>query len=893
MKIKLLYSAIFLLNFTINSFSQNIDELETYLNQLENAHEKQKPEICNKIAWYYRTESKENSIKYAEKALTIANKLLEAYQKEEGDASQKKVGIYVLEKEKAESNYVLGFINLRQEKFDEALNYQYKSLDIYSRINEEYPHDIEAKQYIANLLNDIGYIYKSIGRYDEAIKNYKMAIQINDEMGLLNETGVNYNNLGVVYNKTLQYQESASSFNNALDIAKELNQEQNVAVQYNNVGQIFLSIGDYQKAKENFSKSLATCEKYDLGENQKASVLTNLGMAELSSGNFDGAIEYFEQAKTIFDSTGYEAGVATQLNNIGLAHKTAGNYEKILPYFNEAMEINKKIGAGDSYAKNLSEMGDVHAANKELDQAIDQYEKSLIIYDQLKAEASSLKLHFLIEEQLNVYDKLINAYLLNGNQEKALFTMEMARSKSFAEQFNINFQEFFIPTVKELQEELTSDDILFDFEYLDKNSLTAFVITKDNFEIQSLNKALLIQNFNDIFLSVSGSRGSFFKPSKYGRFEDKDEFNSILHYYRKLLMDPEPDDNTQTKRIYLSKIIYNFLFEKSESKIASKKKLYILANGALQSIPFETLVSPNEKYLLIEKDIAYIPSLSSLRQINKRNYPNFRKDLLIVHSNMDVKKSLKIAEEELIPSIYKNNQFANMQVSIADEPLLNEDQIFYLRRKIDDLLNQDTSLIKVYKWLGYKASKVPTSKTKDLTSIAENFRKSDLEADIDEKKLLSLSNDGDISEYSYLYFAMPGIGFPEINTLNALVLEPNSNEDGLFNIYEVPKLKLKANAICLPDYNTDDRKNYVGDGAVPFAASLIHAGCNAVNISYWKTDDDSKYFFINEVFKLLSNDENMTINNAMMEVKRKMIRWEYDKALSNPYYWATYMYFGK
>lgn len=247
MKTKKIYLIIWLISLGISSFSQDVDKLETYLNQLENAHEKQKPEICNKIAWYYRQESKQNSIKYAEQALKIANRLLKAYKKDDGDASQKKVGVYVLEKEIAEANYILGFIHLRQEKFDEALNYQYKSLAIYSKINEDYPHDQEAKQYIANLLNDVGYIYKSIGRYDEAIKNYKMAIQLNDEMGLLDETGVNYNNLGVVYNKTLQYQESVNSFSNALNIAKELNQEQNIAAQYNNVGQIFLSIGDYQK----------------------------------------------------------------------------------------------------------------------------------------------------------------------------------------------------------------------------------------------------------------------------------------------------------------------------------------------------------------------------------------------------------------------------------------------------------------------------------------------------------------------------------------------------------------------------------------------------------------------------------------------------------------------
>lgn len=877
---------------TLIAQKANINKL---LQEYERTHQKHKPKVLNDIAWYYKDKSPLESIDYAKKSLKLSGQLLESYLNDEGLESKRKVGVYVLSKEKAKALYLLGLLNLNKENFDQALNYQYKSLAIMNTMLEDFPYDVETKEYTANLLNDIGYIYKTIGRYDEAIKNYKKAIEVNKELGALKETGINFNNLGVVYEKSEQYQQSVNSFNSALDLANKLNEKERIAMQNNNIGQIFLTIGEYEKANEYFDKALETCENNDLEDTQKAKIITNMGMAALSGGKYDKAIDIFNIAKGIYEKSGDKAQVANQLNNIGLVHKASGNYEEILNYFNEALNINKNIGAGDSYAKNYNQLGDIYLAKENLDKAVEYYSNSIMVYDQVKGKAGSFKKYFITQEQEKVYKKLINTYIERKDYSKAIFMLQMAKAKKHAGPLRLDFKDLFIPTLEQIQNSLQKEEIIVDYELLDNDHVTVLAITKDEMFINKIAKDELENRFNEVFLMTGGSAKAFFNRGRSGflKYEDKDVFNSIIHYYRQLVMEKEPDADAQTKRIYLGKILYKFLVSTVEHKINNAKKIYFVRDGVLESIPFETLITPGEKYFLIKKDIAYLPSLACIKLINQRVYNGQRKNLLLLSANKTVEKALSETDKNIIPEIYKSGMFTDMQVSIAGQSLLNDDQVFYLRKKINKSITNDTSLIKVYKWLGYKIMESQTSKGKIMEKFENQFRRSDIDLNLTEERLEELSKNDELKKYKYLHFGVPGIGFPEIPLLNALVLETLGKDDGILNIYEIPRLKINAKTVSITGFHTDTRKNYVGDGAVLTSLAFMHSGANGVHISCWETGSETRESFLKEVYRILANNEELSFYEAMNQVKRKMIRWEYGEKLSNPYYWAQFIYFGK
>lgn len=881
-----------MLSLTLIAQKTNINKL---LQEYEKTHQKHKPKVLNDIAWYYKNISPGESMDYAKRSLKLSSELLKSYLNKEGIESKRKVGLYVLSKEKAKALYLLGLLNLKKENFDQALNYQYKSLAIMNTMLEGFPYDVETKEYTANLFNDIGYIYKTIGRYDEAIKNYQKAIEVNKELGALKETGINYNNLGVVYEKTEHYQESVNSFSSALDVANKLNEKEKIAMQNNNIGQIFLTIREYDKANEYFDKALETCKKNNLEDTQKAKIIINMGMAALSEGKYEKAIEIFNKAKNIYEKSENKARVANQLNNIGMVHKASGNYDEILKYFNEALNINKTIGAGDSYAKNYNQLGDIYLAKEDLDKAIEYYNNSIMVYDQVKGKATSFKKYFITKDQEMVYKKLINAYIQRKNLSKAIFTLQMAKAKKNAGYLGLDFQNLFIPTIEQIQTSLGKGEVIVDYELLDNDHVTVLAITKDEMFINKIKKEELEKRFNEVFLMSGGSAKAFFNRGKSGfsKYEDKDVFSSIIHYYRQLVMEKEPDADAQTKRIYLGKILYKFLVSTVEHKINKAKKIFFVRDGVLGSIPFETLITPDEKYFLIKKDIGYLPSLACIKLINQRNYNGLRRNLLLMSANNTVEKALSETDKNIIPKIYKSGMFTDMQVSIAGQSLLNNDQVFYLRKKIDNSITNDSSLVKVYKWLGYKIEEAETSKEKIMEKFEDQLRRSDIELNLTEEMLEELSKNEELKKYKYLHFGVPGIGFPEIPLLNALVLEKTQKDDGLFNIYEIPSLKINTETVSITGFHTDTRKNYVGDGSVLTALAFMHSGANGVHISCWETGNDTREFFMKELYKILSNNEELSFYEAMNQLKRKMIRWEYDEKLSNPYYWAQFTYFGK
>lgn len=886
-----LFGFLILFLFSFSSTAQDNLDINVLLKQLNKSPEKQKPNIYNKIAWYYHDSSYQMCEQYAEKALKLSQSLLDSYKKEGVDENQK-LGVYVLEKEMAKANYYIAFTKLRNQDYNKSLNFNYLSLSIFNKLAKEYPDDIEIKQYTANLLNDIGFIYKSIGRYDEAIKNYKRAIEANKELGVLDELGVNYNNLGIVFEKTEQYQESVSNFNNALDIAKELNQEENIATQFNNIGQIFLAIGDNEKAIQNFNNALAISEKIEMSQSKKALFISNIGMAELQNGNINKAIESFSKAKDLYSDLDNKNELAKMMYNIGLAYKQAGDYQKMMPYYNEALQINRQLGYADSYAFNLVQIADAQMANKELDNAISNYEEAIVVYDKIIEVEKGFKRHYTAREEQKVYDKLIVAYLSNGQNQKALFAMELAKIKNFAANSASDFKSVLLPSLQQIQESLSESEIILDYEFLEKDRLTLFIITNKEFSTISLEKKDLIEDFYEIFMGIRNSKRSFFKSTPYGRAESRDEFNSILQYYRQLVMVEVPDEDALTKRLYLGKMLYKFLISPVEAQLNNKTKLFIINTGALQSIPFETLITGNEKYFLIEKSIAYLPSASNIKLVKTRNYDKLKKEILVLNANTNFEKNLKEIKD-VVSENYSQNKEIEMQVSMAEEPLLNDEQIMFILKKINEYNEMDSSLLKVYKWLGYYYTNNTGQKVNDLNALSNEFSRSEMIDNINKAKLDELSSDNALQEYKYLHFAIPGIGYPEIPMLSTLVLHNQKGSDGLINVSKLSNLKIKANTVILPQFTTDSKKSYIGDGAVYVANALILAGANGVNITAWNSPDDSDYFMMSEIYRLMNKNSSLSYFDALTEVKRKMIRWEYDKTLSNPYYWAKFLYFGK
>ena len=143
------------------------------------------------------------------------------------------------------------------------------------------------------------------------------------------------------------------------------------------------------------------------------------------------------------------------------------------------------------------------------------------------------------------------------------------------------------------------------------------------------------------------------------------------------------------------------------------------------------------------------------------------------------------------------------------------------------------------------------------------------------------------------------------------VKKENEIQDGYLRISEIEKLNIKSDFVNLSACETGLGKIYAGEGVVGLIHSFLIAGANAVSASLWSVEDSSTAKFMVGVYQLVEN-RGITYAKAINIMKRAFIRGQVSvdsfdlsrrldigdnnfskpNKLSNPFYWAPFVYYG-
>ncbi|MGI2903741.1 tetratricopeptide repeat protein [Tolypothrix sp. VBCCA 56010] len=129
-------------------------------------------------------------------------------------------------------------------------------------------------------------------------------------------------------------------------------------------------------------------------ENRKfAGILTYLGNAYNSLGQYQLAIDYYQQSLTIYREIGNRNGEANSLIGLGNAYYFLGQYQIAIDYHQQSLAISLEIGDRNGEADSLLGLGGVYKCLGQYQEAIDNLEQSLAIKIEIgdrNGEAASL-----------------------------------------------------------------------------------------------------------------------------------------------------------------------------------------------------------------------------------------------------------------------------------------------------------------------------------------------------------------------------------------------------------------------------------------------------------------------------------------------------------------------
>jgi len=266
--------------------------------------------------------------------------------------------------------HVLGAAYASLNKPDDALQNYKQALEIRRSLGD--------KKGIADGLNMIAETYDGLGKSDLALKNYNDALQTFREIGDQADIGAVLDNLGQYNDDRGKYDEALKLFKEALQIHRDLHNQNNEALCLNNIGNTYLFKGDYDDARLYFEQALQLREKINV-PGDIAATLHNLAEVNTKSGQYEQALSQYMRALELYRNAGDKEGAAIESYSVGTIFEDQGRYgsaesskKQALENFREAKENSFWMGeALSGYGNALSEVGRFNEGAKMLEEALD------------------------------------------------------------------------------------------------------------------------------------------------------------------------------------------------------------------------------------------------------------------------------------------------------------------------------------------------------------------------------------------------------------------------------------------------------------------------------------------------------------------------------------------
>lgn len=201
------------------------------------------------------------------------------------------------DRQKIQFYHQLGWSKKNQNKYEEAIAYYEKSLEIKEKVlPENHPSFIV-------FYNDIGSVYEKMNEYSKALLYYEAGLKIQSETESSNYyiLANSCSKIGSIYEKLEDYQKAIEFHELAVKLRQKLTSDKyQTAYSYNNIGSVYEKMGEYDKALSSHQKALELQQKLlppnhpDMGQSY-----SNIGYVYSKMGQYTTAHRYNQLAVDI------------------------------------------------------------------------------------------------------------------------------------------------------------------------------------------------------------------------------------------------------------------------------------------------------------------------------------------------------------------------------------------------------------------------------------------------------------------------------------------------------------------------------------------------------------------------------------------------------------------
>jgi CHAT domain-containing protein/predicted negative regulator of RcsB-dependent stress response len=756
----------------------------------------------------------------------------------------------------------------------------------------------------AATLNGIGHIYLTLGEQQKALDAYTGATELFHAAGNRDYEGVSYGLVASVYQELGEEQKALEYYQRALSVVREVSDRWNEAFMLQRLGDVYRSLGNETMSLESYNLALSLARKVE-NRRLEAYILNGIGNIKDSAGKKDEALEFYRQALALNRSVKDSGGEISTVYNIARIERDLGHIDKALTdieaSIKEIESLRAKITVDDLRASYFASVHQQYELYIDLLMLMEKQARSgsfaaSALQVSESAHARSL-LELLNEAQADLSagadPELLNRersrqHLLNLQAERQIrllsgkhteaeaeavaknlreLTTELAEVKAKIKTRNPHYAALTQPqplALREIQQQVLEDDtLLLEYALGEKRSYL-WAVTPTALHSYELPPREEIERLAHRMYSLLSSRQRL--PTE-----------SIKQYQMRLIAaDKEYEEGAQK--------LSEMLLGPVAAQLPGARHLLIVADGALQYLPFSALVVPATPArgdplpamaashsaglvpLMVEHEIISLPSVSALAVIRKET-----------GSRPVPARAVAV----LADPVFEAND-----PRLKPQPKGRTDAT--IKQRGTASLNRSLSDVGVFRD-GLSLSRLPGSRQEaELIMQLAPGEAGMLAVDFEANRATATS--AELSKYRIVHFATHGILndiHPELSGIVLSLFDKDGRpQDGFLRLHDIYNLKLPADLIVLSACNTGLGKDIKGEGLVGLTRGFMYAGAKRVVASLWKVDDEATA----ELMKLFYQHmlkEKMTASSALRtaqgEIRQARVQWR------APYYWAGFV----
>jgi CHAT domain-containing protein/Tfp pilus assembly protein PilF len=805
----------------------------------------------------------------------------------------------------------LGIVSFARGDLPKAEAYMRHSLEIRKRLSPDGSD-------IAENLGNLGTVRWRCGDFAAAEKYYREALTIQQKFVPASLYVANtLDNLGNLALSQQDLEKAGYYHHQALQIRKKVAPASlDISNSFDNLGDLAAAKGDLREAENYYQQALDLQEKLAPNSPAVAASLSNLGDLAKRHGDLAAAEKYYLRALAIEEKLFPDSlDTAETLRSRGDVARSAHNPALAQEFYRRALAIQQRLAPGSAqYAQSLASLAAILYDTRESDAAAHLFEQALDVLDTQTARlGGSQDVRSEFRARYSAYYKdYIDLLVAQQRAAEAFHVAERWRTRSLLEMLaaaRVDIHQGADPELLErersLQQSLSAkrdrrvslltgkhneeqvqavekeiESSRAEYEQVeseiratspayaaltqpqpltakgvqelldDDTMLLEYSLGEDRSYLWSLtSSSLTVHELPDRQIIEATARRLYNLVSGPGRTEERDG----------------PTANLRRTRVAVTASALSHTILSPVAQRIQGKRLLIVADGALQYVPFAFLPEPGKPGgvpLILGHEIVYSPSasvLAELRRGAKGRQPAPRAVAVLADPVFDRQDPRVQASHGVMKPAVTERPFLSVEHwnrSAADVGLAHLSRLAYSRREADAIV-----------------ALVPAGQGLEAVGFEANR---------------SLATSRALAQYRTVHFATHGLSdnrHPELSGLVlSLVNRAGRLQNGFLDLQDIYNLNLPVELVVMSACKTALGKEIQGEGIIGLTRGFMYAGATRVVASLWDVDDVSTKELMKRFYRAMEQEAQRpaaALRSAQVAMWKQR-RWR------DPYYWAAF-----